>query len=292
MKISTDNGTIRNAIGDIEAIRMISEAGFDGIDYTFYEMVPERDIFELSDDALHGLAQDVNEACAKYGITVPQSHAPYFYKFGESKDAKTYRDVIKSLRFSAEIGCKQVVIHTLKFPRGEMSRQQSDEINREFMLGFLPLAEELDIDIGVENLFQRDVKCRCYYGQHGTPAEIKAFVASIDSPRYKVCCDLGHAAITGTEPEAFIAGMDNKLLTMLHVHDTSYLEDSHTIPYLGRQNWDAITDALAAIDFKGYMNLEVLHFYEHFPVDMLPSALRMAADTAKKLALMVDSKRK
>ena len=44
MKISTDNGILRNTFGDLEALRMIRQAGFDGVDMTFYDMVPEQDI--------------------------------------------------------------------------------------------------------------------------------------------------------------------------------------------------------------------------------------------------------
>ena len=34
MKIATDNGSIRNAVGEIRALEMIAAAGFDGVDYT------------------------------------------------------------------------------------------------------------------------------------------------------------------------------------------------------------------------------------------------------------------
>ena len=38
MKISTDNGILRNTFGDLEALRMIRQAGFDGVDMTFYDI--------------------------------------------------------------------------------------------------------------------------------------------------------------------------------------------------------------------------------------------------------------
>ena len=120
---------------------------------------------------------------------------------------------------------------------------------------------------------------------------MNAFVDMLDSPRYEVCCDVGHCALTGVEPELFISGMNNKRLTMLHIQDTDYRDDTHTIPYLGKHNWDAITDALAAIDYQGYFNMEVLHFYEQFPDEMMPFALKMAADVGRKLGDIIDMKR-
>ena len=292
MKISTDNGTVRNALGDLEALRLIAGAGFDGVDYTFYETAPQFDVLALPKEERYAMAMRLRELAQKHGMAFPQSHAPYAYQYGEEKEGKHYQEVLRSLEFSAWLGCRQVVIHTLKLPRSRFSEQQSDDINRGFMRGFLPLAEELDIDIGVENLFQYDPKRRCFTGEHETPEKMNAFVDSLESSRFRVCCDLGHAAITGVEPERFIAGMNARRMTMLHVHDTNYLEDSHTIPYLGKHNWEAITDALAAVDFQGYFNLEALHFYEQFPVDMLPHALRLAAETARCLAAQVEAKRK
>ena len=237
------------------------------------------------------MALRLRELADKYGLAFPQAHAPYAYKYGEDYQGEHYQEVLRSLEFSSWLGCRQIVIHTLKFPREEMSEQQSNDINRAFLRSFLPTAEENNIDIGVENLFQYDFKRRCYYGQHGTPREMNDFVDSLGSPRFKVCCDLGHAAITGTEPEDFIAGMTAQRMTMVHVQDTDYLDDSHTIPYLGKQNWDAVAAALAAIDYQGYMNLEVLHFYERFPAELLLHALRLAADVARRLAEMVEEKR-
>ena len=62
MKISTDNGIMRKRFGDLKAAEMIHEAGFDGIDYTFYEMdEPEEDLFarepaewkRIADEVIH-----------------------------------------------------------------------------------------------------------------------------------------------------------------------------------------------------------------------------------------------
>lgn len=290
MLISTDNGTARNLVGDIEAVRMIGEAGFNGIDFTFYDMTPDSDILALPEQKRYALAMKIREVAAKYNIAFPQSHTPYAYKFGEGKDSVHYQEVVKALQFSSWLGCPQSVIHTLKWPHGQKSEEEINDINREFLKSFLPYAEEYNVDIGVENLFIYDSKRACFFGQHDTPTKMNAFVDSLESNRFKVCCDLGHAALVGVEPEDFIAGMTSDRLTMLHVHDTSYKQDSHTIPYLGKQDWEKTTDAIAAIGFKGYMNLEVLHFYESFPVEMLPAAMRMARDSARFLADKVEAK--
>ena len=67
--------------------------------------------------------------------------------------------------------------------------------------------------IAVENLFWKDKLRDCYYGIFPTPREMTEFVDSLGSPYFVVCCDLGHAAITGLAPEIYISGMENRLLT-------------------------------------------------------------------------------
>lgn len=286
MKISTDNGTLRNLVGDMEALRMIREAGFDGVDFTFYDPAPEHDILSLPDEERRALALKLKAYADELGLTFPQAHAPYYTQPGEGPESKNYQDVVKSIEFAALLGCPQIVVHTLKFP-GAPYGFDIDEPNRAFMLSLLPYAEKHGIDIGVENLYCADRKRGCYTGQHGTPEGMNAFVDSLNSPRFKVCCDLGHAAIVGVEPQDFIRGMDAKRLTMLHVHDTDYRSDSHVLPYMGKQDWKAIAKSLADIGFEGYFNLEALFFYEMFPVELMPSALKLAANVARQVADMV-----
>lgn len=287
MKISTDNGVIRNQYGDVEAVRLIREAGFDGIDYTFYDMIPEQDVLELPAKERNRLADEVASCAASVGLFFPQSHAPYLYSLKEDKQSKHYQDVVKSFEFCARINCTQMVIHTLKFPIGT-PRETVEQLNYEYLRSFLPYAEEYNVNIGVENLFVYDSKRKCFRGQQGTPAEMNRFVDMLDHPRFVSCCDLGHCALTGCEPEDFIRGMSSDRLTMLHVQDLDYLDDRHLIPFLGMHNWEEITRSLAAIDFKGTLNLEVLHFYDRFPKELVPAALRMAASTARYLADMVE----
>ena len=75
MKISTDNGTLRNLVGDMEALRMIREAGFDGVDFTFYDPAPEQDIFSLPDEERRALALKLKAYADELGLTFPQAHA-------------------------------------------------------------------------------------------------------------------------------------------------------------------------------------------------------------------------
>lgn len=292
MKISTDNSVIRYAFGDEKTIDLLSDAGFDGIDYSLFGMRPENDLFVGTDDDRRSRALRLREHLEKAGLSVPQAHAEFSFKYGceISLECENYDRVIKGMEFASLLGCPQIVIHTVKTPR---NTEGVDDVafNREYMLSFLPYAEKFGIDIGVENLFTKDKKTDRYMGIRSTPAEMNAFVDSLGSARYKVCCDIGHAAITGVDPAYFIKGMSADRLTMLHVQDTDYKGDRHWLPYMGSHEWDTITSALAAIGYDGTMNLEVLHFYDKFPPEMAPTVLSLAAQVARRLANEVEAKK-
>ena len=186
MKISTDNGTIRNMFGDVEAVRMIREAGFDGIDYTFYDIRKDQDILALPDEERYALAMRVRETAEKVGLTFPQSHAALAYAYGEPRDSKNYIDILRSMEFAHWLGIKSIVIHSVRCPRRDYTIDPW-KVNYDFMRSFLPYAEKYDLKIGVENLFTYDTKVKRYFGRHAEPNDVLAFVKFLDDPRFEIC---------------------------------------------------------------------------------------------------------
>ena len=54
-------------------------------------------------------------------------------------------------------------------------------------------------------------------------------------------------------------------LSALHVHDNDYKNDTHTLPYYGKMNWDEITKALSDIKYKGRFTYEAAVFLKPLP---------------------------
>lgn len=288
MILSTDTGIIQNRFGFLPALKMIREAGFDGADLTLDCLPPEKDVLALPDRERRAMADEMGRYAKELGLCFPQCHAPFDYRPGEDRGGKHYQDVVRSFEFAARIGCRQMVIHTLTLPES-VPTEERDRIDREYLRSFLPYAREFGVSIGVENLFWRDQKRDCMCPRHGDPRHMNAFIDSLNDPLFLCCCDVGHSALGGCEPEDFIAGIRPERMTMLHIHDVDYRNDLHTLPFLSKLNWRNITDALARIGYRGAMNLEVLFFYEKFPDALIPDALRIAARTAKELASMVEN---
>ena len=110
----------------------------------------------------------------------------------------------------------------------------------------------------------------------------------LDSPWFTACVDVGHASLSGWEPEDFIRRMDPQFLGALHIQDTAYLDDRHTLPYLGDFKWEAIMAALREKNFRDGINLEIFLYMERFPEALLPDALAMAAKVGRHLMAQLE----
>ena len=191
------------------------------------------------------------------------------------------------------MGIKQIVVHTVK--NGIPEDEDFDVLayNRPFFSELIPIAEKLDLKIGMENLFRKKPNGNFnYVGVLGTAEEMNAYRDSFDTDVFVTCVDIGHAAIVGVDPAEFIRGMSKDKLTMLHVQDTDFKSDKHWLPYMGKHDWDSITSALAEIGFDSNFNLEVLHFYDRFKDhDLMQSSLCHAAKVARFLADEVEAKK-
>ena len=293
MIISTDNSVMRYAFGDKESIRMCKEAGFDGIDYSLFKMQPENDILNLPDEERKALAYDLRNYAEKIGISFPQAHSDFELKYGEGKDHIHYHNLLRSLEFASWMGIPQIVVHTVKNGIPDDVDVDVQAYNLPFFSELIPIAEKLNIKIGMENLFRKKPNGNFnYIGVLGTAEEMNTYRDSFNTDVFVTCFDIGHAAIVGVDPAEFIRGMSKDKLTMLHVQDTDFKADKHWLPYMGKHDWDSITSALAEIGYDNNMNLEVLHFYDRFKDhDLMQSSLCHAAKVARHPADEVEAKK-
>jgi sugar phosphate isomerase/epimerase len=191
------------------------------------------------------------------------------------------------------MGIPQIVVHTVKNGIPDDVDVDVQAYNRPFFSELIPIAEKLNIKIGMENLFRKKPNGNFnYIGVLGTAEEMNTYRDSFNTDVFVTCLDIGHAAIVGVDPAEFIRGMSKDKLTMLHVQDTDFKADKHWLPYMGKHDWDSITSALAEIGYDNNMNLEVLHFYDRFKDhDLMQSSLCHAAKVARHLADEVEAKK-
>lgn len=288
MKLCTQNDQLFKMYGPEEGTRILKEAGYDLIDFSMDGL--QRPDGALYVDNYRAIATKYKELAEANGLAYHQAHAPFpCYKEGDDAyNKRIYSEVLRSIEMAALAGSKIIVVHPVAFS----DPKKQWEWNLEFYRGLIPLAEEHQIQIAIENMWGYDHK-RDYivpnvmsYG-----AELAAYYDELDSPWITVCLDVGHSCLIGEDPAEAIRTLGSKRLGALHIHDNDYKHDLHTIPYQGQMDWDAICQALGEIDYQGVFTLETDAFLEPFTVETMADAAKLVERVARSLMAKVDAAR-
>lgn len=281
MKLSIDTGALRAKFGEEKALRLIKDAGFDAVDYSFYWAEPG---FPMATAAYKEYANTVRKKLDDLGISCNQAHAPFEMAYGHPFDPsdEDYCNVVRAIEAAAVLGAKQIVVHALPLPEN-VKNVDFTAYNLAYYRSLEPYARSAGIRIAVENLFAYDEKRKYHKGILGRPEELRAMVRQLDPTVFTVCVDIGHASLTGYEPQDFIRCFDGGMLTALHIQDTDYLFDRHVLPFAGEFDWDAIVASLRQIGYKGDLTFEIFSFIRKFPDELIPDALHFSVKVGRYL---------
>lgn len=264
MILSVDTNIIRNAFGDEKAFEILRESGFTGVDFSFHER-PQGEIFD---------PVKAKELLDKNGLCCLQTHGPADFdaKYCMNESEPSYQAVADAIRRTRILGAKVMALHSLYIPW--VTKEEEWEMNLRFFRSFEPYLRENDVKIGVENLPLQVTD---------TPEDINRFIAELDSPYYGALLDTGHGRISGIEPHDYIRRLTPGSLIGIHVQDQHGQKDEHIIPYMGETDWAALIDALRESGYQGPLSLEIVHFMEKVPKELLPAAHQYAASVGKYL---------
>ncbi len=278
MKLSVELYSVAGLFGDHKAIDLIRQAGFDAIDYSYYY---EKECEEILGENYKEYAKGLRAHLDQAGLSCNQAHAPFTFRYGMLSDAaeQKYLNIIRSLESASILGAKNIIVHSISVPEDV----DFEEYNIAYYRSFIPYCEAFNIHVAVENLFSKDAKRNRLVGKLGSPKELNNIVKKINSPWIVACVDVGHAALTGYEPEDFISRVDPHILKCLHVQDNDYLGDRHTLPYLANLNWSAIMASLKKSGYEGDLTFEIVKYLQKFPNELVPEALKFAAVVGKHL---------
>lgn len=278
MKLSVEIYELIKKFGDYKAVEIVKEAGFDAIDYSYYW---DNENERVLGDNYREYAENLKRHLDKTGIVCNQAHAPFSLKYGTAFDISEpeYLWLVHSLESAAILGAKNIIVHSVGVPKGV----DFEEYNFNYYRSLIPYCEKFGICVSVENLFSYDSKRHHLIGMLGSPEEINRIVERLDSPWINICVDIGHASLTGYEPEDFIGKINPKFLKALHVQDNNYMEDKHILPYTGDLNWEAIMTSLKNVGYDGDLTYEIFGYLSRIPNDLIPDALKFALSVGKYL---------
>lgn len=290
MKITVDTHGFKKNYNDFETFKMIKDAGFDGIDYSFFGDVNH---WLLKDNYIER-ANKLRKSLDELQLSCEQAHAPFGaddmpggFLYGDemSENSPAYLEIVRSIEAASIMGVKYLVLHGITVP----NNVDLEEYNLKFYKSFIPYCEKYDVKIAVENLFTYDKKCKVYRGKFGTPKSLDNFLKKLNSDCFVICIDIGHAALTGVEPQIFIDNTSSQLLKVLHIQDTDYIADRHYLPFIGELDWEAIILALKNKKYCGNINFELPIMLEKMPPALTKSALEFSVSVGKYLIEMFNN---
>ena len=271
---------LASRLGINAAVDAMLDAGYPALDISLFG----NNGFMLAED-WRDTAKALRAKAETRGAVFNQAHAPFGggYEHYTKNLIPTFPRVFE---FCEELGVRQIVVHPLQQGRYYGRERELFDMNMDFYRSLIPLSEKHGIRIAIENMWQtHPVTHRICDDVCANPHELATYFDTLNDPEhFTVCLDIGHVALCGREPEDAIRVLGHDRLGALHVHDVDYINDLHTIPYLGRVNWSAVVDALADIRYKGEFTMESDAFLARYPNDFLPTATRFMADTTKYLA--------
>lgn len=265
MQLVTTTEELARAFGDEECIRILARAGFDAIDWGFFDMVSGQGLFCQDGWKEHTLK--LKALAQECGIGFSQAHAPFPSLLGEEPfDTVNMERILRSMQAAALMGVKNIIVHPVHHVPYPTNKAFLWKKNLEFYRSLIPYCEEYGIRVCAENMWQYDEKRQCIIESVCSwPEEFCDLLDELDSPWITGCLDIGHTALTGIDPVDFIRMMGKKRIQALHVQDVDHLHDCHTIPFTESLDWEAIAGALAEIGYEGDFTFEADDFLLKLP---------------------------
>lgn len=253
--------------GEMRAIELIAQAGFDAIDYSMSNIAKDGNV--LDSDNYKKYVNELRETAKRNNIIFNQGHAVTGVGIDDPEVAYKVlaQKNIRCLEIAGLLGMKTLVVHPYGTGAYIGREEEVLERNMRYFKLLLPYAEEYGVTIAAENMWCDDKKRKTRRGSiFSNPHEHARFIDEINNEFFGACLDLGHTSIAGREPQDNIRVLGDRLKA-LHVHDNDYLDDMHTLPGLSEMNWEEITKALSDVDYQGDFTLETNHFFDSFETE-------------------------
>jgi sugar phosphate isomerase/epimerase len=284
-KISTEIWSTTKHVGEEKAIEILAKAGFDGWDFSMFEMARiDWSTMSLIDNP-HPLnspdyvkfAKRLKKVADDNGIVCNQGHAPF-------PSLVVGDDYLKrSIECMGIVGGDILVIHP--------DNNSTPEQNAEMYHRLLPFAKEHGVRIATENMWNWENGAdHASFAACATPEDFCKHIDIINDKSFVACLDLGHAEMRGigTNAPEMIRALGYDRLKALHIHDNDLVGDSHQIPFSMNMDFEAIAKALKEIGYDGYLTLEADRYLSKFDKDTVEKGVQDLANSARRLGELME----
>lgn len=282
MKLVTTTGRFENAFGLKKAIDIIADAGFDAIDLSAHAN-PRH----FNGEYGKNFYLEIKKYAEDKGVYFQQAHAPFHSSFrdDEGKTKQRFDEIVTAMKNASYLGVEHIVVHPCQHLdyHIEGNPEKLFEYNMDFYKRLIPYAEEYNIKIGVENMWQIPRYSQIGHSTCSRPDEFIKYVDTLNNDSIIGCLDIGHATLVCEDADAFIRALGSKRLKCLHTHDVNVNDDSHTLPFFGITNWELVMKALSDIGYEGELTYEADSFMAKLPNELYADASKYMERTGRYL---------
>ena len=289
MLVSAPIELLDERVGEKEAIKLFKDAGFEAFDMSLFRMIKKDNDYYTDEDYINR-ATELRKYIDEIGIVCNQSHAPFPSSFGDDRDEWIFGQILKSMEIASILGAKCIVVHPKQHLNYAEYARELFDMNVEFYKSLIPHAQKFGIKIATENMWQTNNGSRVPSDSVCSRAwEFCKLIDAVDSPYLVGCLDIGHAALMNADIPKFIRDLGAQRLQALHVHDVDLVHDNHTLPFLHKINFAAVTKALGETGYRGDITFEANSIFRNYPPELYLSVARLMKDTGDYLLRLVEN---
>ena len=298
IRIAVQTGGPEELLGIDGAYRLISEAGFDGVDANIDHLLSGRDIrerrlspaFEAKGKAALAYFKPWKDAAEKYGLDNYQAHAPFpSYVAGEDGGYnEKLIGMLKTCLMGCDyIGCRRLIIHPFFLGyNDQLTPEREWEVNLERYSALIPAAKEYGVTICLENMFtghNHKIYSACCSDITTACAYIDELNRRAGARCFGFCLDTGHLLLLGKDIKNTMVQVGDRI-EAFHVHDNNGLDDQHLAPYMGVLDWERFIEGLRAIGYDKTMSFETFNVFNVMHPEVACEMLRVIEKTGRMFA--------
>lgn len=224
-------------------IEELSKAGIKHIELTT--------LFHEEFAALSEHLPEFIDIAAASNVKIRSIHLPFApnQEFDPANSDKAVRDfyVETQSRFveaAGNCGIEIAVIHPSCEPYDEDTRNRNLEFSIQSLNEIQKAADDCGIKLAIENLPRTCIGRDC--------SEMKHILDSVDGAY--ACFDSNHSLYSSNID--MIKAMGSKIIAT-HISDYDFIDERHLFPGLGKNDWEAIMQALEYVGYSGTWNYEI-----------------------------------
>jgi hexulose-6-phosphate isomerase len=231
-------GMLPRNLSYVDRFKLARDTGFEAVEC---DTAPEQKT-----------AEEIKKAAEAAGVRIHSVMNQAHWKFPlSSSDPQVVAESMKGMETSlrnAKFWGADTVLLVPAVVNPETGYQDALERSQRNIRGLLPLARELNVIIGIENVWNKFLL---------SPVEFAAYVDNFKSPWVRAYFDVGNIGLYGYSQD-WIRTLGKRIIK-LHLKDFSFRKNVAAFVALreGDVNWPAVYKSLAEIGFSGTATCEL-----------------------------------